>query len=302
MDRAPRFGWSMAVAAALHVSAFAGLWRARPKGTAPAPVASLVTTIDIAMDPAPSPPVPPPVADAPSDEVKRDPGTTVPRVTAASRARRGAPADAPAASGDGLVIDDGAAPAPAATGAGDTAVSPAPKSDSLPPPLVPRAIRAPSAVFDGALPRPDTSGGTGAGSQIVGSARAIADTKAPRTGHGTVTIEIDAGGNVTRVGSTSPGWEIFARELQAKLSGRHLRVPSGARGVIVRLAVSADVTKAPAALTGEAKATPCRPPERDRDQAGRADVILNVGCLDWNALVPLPRHRISVSLAGEQAL
>ena len=33
-----------------------------------------------------------------------------------------------------------------------------------------------------------------------------------------------------------------------------------------------------------------------------ADVVLNVGCNDWKAFLPVERHRVSVTVAEERAL
>lgn len=227
--------------------------------------------------------------------------SSVARHATSRPARSRGPAEAPAEGHGDVDVGDGAAWAPAEN-AGDVAAPPAAKADTLPPPLLPRAERAPSAVLEAPLAERTANLGLGAGGQVLGIARTVAGAAAPQRGHGTISIETDANGSVTRVGSTSPGWEAFARDLRAKLAGKRLRVPPGARGVIVRLAVNADVTGAPPALTGESKAVPCRPQERERDQAGRIDVVLNVGCQSWQSYVPLPRHRVSVSIAGEQAI
>lgn len=298
-----RFGMSMAIGVALHASALAGLRLARPPVPPPAPLAADETLIDLAL--APPPPAPPsPLVAPPRQASSPAPAAVAARPRHAARSPAAAPpgsapVDTPPGT-PGAVAAADLADKHAPPGANADDVAAAPRSDSLPPPLVPRAVHAPRAVFDALSAPREGSAGSGAGAQVIGVARSLADATAPRRGHGTVTIDIDAAGGVTRVSSTSPSWDAFARGLQAKLAGRRLRIQPGARGAIVHLAVSADVTSVPRALGGEAKATPCRAP--DRDQAGRADAAPNAGCIDLTALLPVPRHRVSVSLAGERAL
>jgi hypothetical protein len=298
-----RLRWSALAAFAIHAAVIAGVWRAQPPGATQAPAARRDDPIDLTVEATPVP-VPMPATEAP--HAAPAPTIAAPALPLAlpRHPRAASAANAPPAEGDGAASPghDGAGPPGPVAGSGAAVATAAPPPDALPPPLVPRAVRAPSAVLDEPLAQRAAAAGLGAGAQVIGAARSVADAKAPSRGHGSIDIETDAEGNVVRVTSTSPSWEAFARELQAKLAGKRLRVPPGARGVAVRLAVSADVTSTPALLTGEKKAEPCRRPEHQRDQAGRADVVLDVGCVDWTALVPLPRRRTSVSVAGERSL
>jgi hypothetical protein len=186
----------------------------------------------------------------------------------------------------------------------DPISSPAPPAsapaDALPPPLVPRPIRAPAAVFGARIDARDGVSPSSGGAQILGAVRAVADKGAPRNGHGTIRVEVDATGAVTRVTSSSPSWGKVARSIQAALAGRRIRVPSGGRGLAITVAVDADVTNVPPLITGEAKAAPCSRVETD--QVGRLGRLPDPGCVDWLALLPLTRHRVSVKLVGEQAL
>ncbi|APR77615.1 Hypothetical protein A7982_02962 [Minicystis rosea] len=299
----------MAVAVALHLLVLGSLRLARPPLPSTPSAMRAETTIDLAIDP---PSDPPASIEAPRASVSTEasPATVARATSPRSVARK--PSAAPQVDGPGQgAVPSAAGPVAAAEvggdhaapSAGDVSASPAAKGakgDALPPPLVPRAVHAPRGVFDALTAPHEASPASGAAPQLIGLARSVADASAPQRGHGTVRIDIDEGGNVTRVSATSPSWEAYARALQAKLAGRRLRVAPGAHGAVVKLAVDADVTAVPRMLTGEAKAMPCRP--MDRDQAGRSDAIPNVGCNDLTALLPIPRHRVNVSIASEQSL
>jgi hypothetical protein len=321
MERTTRLDWPLATALALHACTLGGL---HLRKAPPAPVPPLAPDVradlvfEIVLDAPPAPPpalVDPPSAADPSSaaEERAAPRAVAPRaatpmsppreaqLAAAPGPGAGAPGDTPGDASGALVAapPGGAARGDALAAASLTAK---PRSDSLPPPLVPRALHAPSAVFESPLLQPAAPSAVSAGGQVLGAARAVADTSAPRQGRGTISIETDGEGVVLRVSSSSPSWERFARDLGVKLSRRRLAARPGGHGTLVRLAVQAEVSTAPAILTGEAKAQPCRAPEHERDQVGRADVVLNVGCNDWKAFLPVERRRVSVTVAEERAL
>ena len=170
--------------------------------------------------------------------------------------------------------------------------------DVLPPPLLPRVTPAPSAVFGTTIPSRDGVSPSSGGAQILGTVRAVAAKGAPRNGHGTIRIEVDATGAVTRVTCSSPSWEKVARSIQASLAGRRIRVPSGARGLAITMAVEADVTRVPPILTGEVQAAPCS--QIESDKIGRVGRVPDPACTDVLGFLPLPRHRVSVKLLAEQ--
>jgi hypothetical protein len=165
---------------------------------------------------------------------------------------------------------------------------------------VPRATPAPSAVFGA---QSDPPGGTSASSSsalVLSTVRAVAKRDAPQNGYGTIRIEVDATGTITRVTTSIPSWDKALRSIQASLAGRRVRVPSSARGLVITLAVDADTTSAPRVLTGDAKSAPCSTIEKD--QVGRITRLPEPGCVDVLALLPLRRHRVTVKLLSEQVL
>jgi hypothetical protein len=284
----------------LHGALIGGLWRTRPPPEARSPALGEEAPIDVEIARDPPPPT---TAEAPSNSPAPAAAAGPVAATAAPKARRARGpivAAAPASAGEGEPLSQESAGAASAAPAAVTAAASAPPRDALPPPLVPRAIRAPEAVLEAPLAQRNAEAGVDAGAQVIGAARAVADTNAPRNGRGTIEIATDADGNVVRVTSTSPSWESYARDLRAQLGGKRLRVPPGARGVAVRLSVSAEVTSAPKLLTGEEKAKPCRP--MDRDQAGRIGAGMEPGCFDWKSPLPVSRRRVSVVIAGVQVL
>jgi hypothetical protein len=173
-------------------------------------------------------------------------------------------------------------------------------SAAIPPPLVPRATPVPSGVLG---PQVDARGNTSAASGsalIISTVRDIANQDVPRNGYGTIRIEVDSAGTVTRVTTTVPSWDKALRSIQASLTGRRVRVPSSARGLVITLAVDAETTSVPRVLTGETKAAPCS--KIEKDQAGRLGGLPDPGCVDVMALLPILRRRISVKLLSEQVL
>jgi hypothetical protein len=324
MEGGPRLGWSTIGAVAIHLAALVGLWSARPSSLSTEAGAAEEIPIDLLLDIRELPQSAEPMG-PPSGPATPEPAGAVTRVSSSGRVRRqiqnpvapppevpssvpesaaatDARAGAPSSSAGAMATGDPSASAPPGAGSSGVAAPSAPADEALPPPLFPRPLQAPRAVFESLSGQPYATPGSGAGGQVLGVARAIADADAPRKGRGTISIETDPNGNVTRVRSTSPSWETFAKNLAAKLAGRRLRVPPGAKGVLIRLAVNAEVTTAPAAITGESKAQPCRGPQFERDNAGRQDFRLDMGCQDWSAFTPVERRRVSVSLAGEQTL
>lgn len=327
MERAPRLGYSMAIAAALHISALIGLWSALPPLSPPETQAIEVLAIELDLDPsAPSPApsassatAPPLIAPPPGlaavarverpAHATRDLGSRDPYENVVPDARPDARTDpgTGAATGTGAVTDPGAsigATAQAPAGSGSAAPNTPPVAPDLvtPPPLLPLAIHAPSAVLDAPLAQRGAASGAGASAQVMTAAHAIPDAKAPTTGRGTIKIETDANGLVLRVTTSNLAFGPYASELSAKLNGKRLRVPPGARGVLIQLAVDANTTAVPKLITGEATATPCRNPEYEKDQAGRNDVALNPACNNWQSFMPFSRHRVSVSVITEKAL
>lgn len=231
--------------------------------------------------PVEEPPLPAEAADEPVSRPARDLGSDASSYTAP-------PASAPAASAWGVIAPGVIAPG---------VIAP---PDVLPPPLLPRVTPAPSAVFGTTIPSRDGVSPSSGGAQILGTVRAVAAKGAPRNGHGTIRIDVDAAGAVTRVTCSSPSWDKVARAIQASLAGRRVRVPSGARGLAITMAVAADVTRVPPVLTGEVQAAPCS--QIESDKIGRVGRLPDPACTDMLGFLPLPRHRVTVKLLAEQAL
>lgn len=297
-----------AAAVALHALALLGLSVSRPPPPPDGPSPQAMDLVTVTLDATSEPPSPRAAAPAaplpPSAGVDTDVRARKPILGRASERAPAVPAEPePATGATGAVVtgtDPDAfsapdmGPAPSLTTIPPVSAPP----DALPPPLVPRAIPAPSAIFGSQFSANDNAPPASGGAQIIGTVRAVAEQSAPRNGHGTIRVEVDGTGAVVRVTSSSPSWAAAARSLQASLAGRRLRVPSGGRGVILLFSVDAEITKAPPVLTGEAKAAPCS--AEKKDQVGRVGGLPEPGCIDVLALLPLPRHRVTVKLAGEQ--
>ena len=100
------------------------------------------------------------------------------------------------------------------------------------------------AQLKSALDSKDTETGSGFGGPIVSAAHSVA---APSTAMGWATFDVttDALGSVTMVrvvdfgGGDSKSWQSVAKGIHATLGSTHLRVPTGASGVAVRIRVDA---------------------------------------------------------------
>jgi hypothetical protein len=128
----------------------------------------------------------------------------------------------------------------------------------------PRADRAPNAgptpvdaarVFRDAADARDHALGVGFGGPVAAAGRAaLSSPQAPVGGHGRYEVRADATGRVVSVRALDgdPAWQAFAGTLQAVLAGRTLRVPEGARGVVVVVALDArqkEVAGGPSGIT-----------------------------------------------------
>jgi hypothetical protein len=299
---ASRMASTTVVAAALHALALLGLALTRPLHpavNAPVNAPDLVpVTLEAIHEPGPARGKAPLESSPPARA-----GSRV-RTPAPSRGRAGSRGPRPADAGEERVAgpprDLGSDPSSIAAPAASAPAASAPAASALPPPLLPLVTPAPSAVFGTLMPSRAGVSPSSGGAQILGAVRAVAQQGAPRNGHGTIRIEVDAAGAVTRVTCSSPSWDRVARSIQASLAGRRLRVPSGARGLAITMAVDADVTRVPPVITGETKATPCS--QLESDQVGRSGRLPDPGCVDALGFLPLPRHRVSVKLVAEQAL
>lgn len=310
---AARIAITTVVAAASHALALIGVFFTRPSHLSgsladPADALALVpVTLESPVEPTT------PRADAPLASPHPAPVEPDGRVKALDKRREGSRAPSltrePASSTvseNGLAAgptEGGSEPGLSAASSSPSPPSPSPPSasvtpDLLPPPLAPRAMRAPSAVFGDQIDPLRAAPSSSAGAQLLGSIRALANQGAPQNGRGVIRIEVDATGAVTGVTSSSPSWEKVARSLAASLVNRRVRVPSGKRGLVITYAVDADVTTVPPAITGEVKATPCK--LEQTNDVGRYGRLPDPGCIDVLALLPIPRHRVTVKLLGEQ--
>ncbi len=136
------------------------------------------------------------------------------------------------------------------------AQEPAGARDTSPPPLLPRAEHAPREALEAPLAALATQGVSSVAAQAMGTVRRAVERGAPRQGRATLRVTVDEDGTVSSVVASGGDWEGVARAIQAALAGRRLRVPAGAHGVVISFAASATVTRVPAVLTGEARATP----------------------------------------------
>lgn len=99
------------------------------------------------------------------------------------------------------------------------------------------------AQLKGALDAKDTENGTGFGGPVVSAAHAAAGGSSV-LGWATFDVSTDSLGTVTRVklvdwGGDEKQWQGVAKDLDAAMGGKKLKVPTGAGGVSVRLKVSA---------------------------------------------------------------
>jgi hypothetical protein len=279
---------------------------APPAAPSPAAAGAPPDTLDIEWS---APPEPTPPAE-PLDAPAARPGAGLPRRPAPATRVAAAPAgglgalagpagDGPVGDAPGLEQAPGASPSAAVT---STALP-----DGLPPPLMPRAVRAPRGVLEIPLATRQGQTGTSASAQLMATVQRSADAGGPPGGRGTIRVVIDADGSVSSVTATGVGWEEAARRIRAALGGRRLTVPKGARGLVVSFAAEARVTRAPAVLTGEARAQPARAgtpewaaPPTDDNHRGAAVPPPNMAVIDALALVPLPRRVVTVVLLGEE--
>lgn len=99
------------------------------------------------------------------------------------------------------------------------------------------------AQLKGALDAKDTENGSGFGGPVVSAAHAAAGPSSV-LGWATFDVSTDSFGTVTRVklvdwGGDEKQWQGVAKDLDAAMGGKKLKVPTGAGGVSVRVKVSA---------------------------------------------------------------
>jgi len=96
-----------------------------------------------------------------------------------------------------------------------------------------------------ALDAHDHEVGSGSGGPVASAAHSAAlGPKAPETGRATYEVQTDGGGAIVAVrlvdsNGDQPGWESVGSALRAALGGQKLKVPSGAKGVLVKVLVEA---------------------------------------------------------------
>jgi hypothetical protein len=96
--------------------------------------------------------------------------------------------------------------------------------------------------------------GAGPGGPVVSAAHSAAlGSKAPETGRATYEVETDNVGSIIAVrlvesSADTPGWELVGSTLRATLGAQKLRVPAGAKGVLVKVLVEA-MMKLPSGAT-----------------------------------------------------
>ncbi len=299
------FAGRMRVAGAIALGGHAlALLATRPPPHAPEPppvVPSLppepFAEIAVEVDPVPELPAArlPSEAPAPPPEIASPLPAPPHRASMAPGIAKAGPGESPSAPGAGgdplLPVATAALPAVAAS---ITA-----RPDALPPPLLPLAVHAPPAVL-GELAAPEGASPTSASAQVSGTVQRVAQTGGPRQGHGVLRITVGEDGTVTGVSASGTGWDAVASAIRAALAGRRLRVPSGARGVVISFAIDAMVTRAPPVLTGEARA---HPSGLGGDAYRGADTgALNMAVIDYRALLPIERRVVKLQALGEEAL
>lgn len=97
-------------------------------------------------------------------------------------------------------------------------------------------------IFRDAADKRDLALGVGFGGPVAAAARsALSSPSAPVGGSGRYEVRTNAVGQIVAVRALSGdvAWQAFAASLQAALAGRTLRVPEGARGVVVVVALEA---------------------------------------------------------------
>jgi hypothetical protein len=300
----------MAVAGAGHACALLIVaTRPPPIAASPPPPEEVVPIlVDIFTD---APALLPPVPQTPPEAVAAPAAVAAAPAATASAQRR---AQGPAAlAGEGR--GDTAPPAGAGEGVGLASTAPdAPAGSAplnavpdraLPPPLLPLAVQAPAAVLVAPLGAAQAAAGLTAGAQVVATAQRAADGKGPARGHGTLRITVEQDGSVSGVVVSGVGWEAAAQAIRAALAGRRLRVPSGARGVVISLALDAAVTRVPPVISGEARAAgvgfDAAVGGVEDNHRGFHPGASNMAVIDPTALAPLRRRSVKVELLGEQA-
>jgi len=222
-----------------------------------------------------------------------------------ARPRVAAHARAPGASSGGAAAAEASSSEEAAPGGTGLTLSPetsaasAPAPDALPPPLLPRAVSAPWSVLEGPLAARSAGLGLSTSSQVTATVQRVAQSEAaPANGHGMVRITVEEDGTVSGVTTTSPSWAALARALRAALAGRRFRAP-GRHGAVLSYAVDAVLTRAPALLTGEKRAT-ASPDGVGSQQGGMSvDKAPQMAVIDYQALLPVLRHVVKVELLRE---
>lgn len=107
----------------------------------------------------------------------------------------------------------------------------------------------------------DREVGAGVGGPVVTAAHSAASGfKAPETGRATFEVETDGVGaviavRVLDVSSDKAGWEAVATTLRTTLGAQHLKVPKGAKGVLVRVLVEA-IMRLPSGATQKVTVAP----------------------------------------------
>lgn len=299
---------SLALAAAAHLAALAWLaGRAPSDGPAPGAPVPPPPSFEISLVEEPAlPPSPPDAAPPPNDAPPAPAAAARPRQAAAPLAAEASPPGAPAPAAE--------AP-PALSAAGSEAAAPRNFSLGSPTPAFawgeraalpgPRAEPGPAAAalaaLRDALAQSERARGLTTSGPIVDAARAVANAAAaPAEGSTTLTVDVGADGSVSSVAAGNGAWRATADALRSALTGRRLRVPSGASGVSVALRVDARVTNAPRLLTGEEKVKPCNQGKGRHPWPGSPDTApAPTGCVDADALVPLRRRLVSVTLLRE---
>lgn len=92
----------------------------------------------------------------------------------------------------------------------------------------------------------DVSRGLARGGVLISSLRSVARLEGPETGSAVIQIQVDASGvpvGVRLLQGGSAEWDRVLRRLRAQLTQQRLRVPQGAAGLMVTLAVQSKVQR-----------------------------------------------------------
>jgi hypothetical protein len=300
---------SLAAAGAVHALGLLVL-AIRPPSVAPPRVApydeetialEIVPEVAVTARESPAPPEPP-LQPAPGTAALPASSLVVARVASGA-----VPSDDPYGEGAAALQGHGpGAGAPASADAVGSASANPPRDRALPPPLRPLAVQAPMAALGGPL-----GVAPAAGSEVMVAVRSAAERSGPAQGHGVARITVEEDGTVSAVTVSGVGWEAAGQGMRTALVGRKLRVPKGARGVVVALSLDAQVTRVPPVLTGEARARAMAPDtalggaddnhgSMKDNHGGMFPGAPNMAVIDPTLLLPLKRWTVKVELVSEQ--